>query len=193
MKSLKGLFGLAAMTVLGLVACNYTEGQCYLREDLEGYEGAGGGGVIGPGWGGYGEVPPEPQDATDPPSFDCNAVAGFSSALFKFKTTIPDDGQGEAGGWQQAMAALNFVDTRQSPPQSWSCPVTVELPIRTSTRGVISPTQAAEMSAQAATVTSSVVMHSRDSWLPSLFCIKFKEGMVKAFAALYPGCGGRVY
>lgn len=53
-------------------ACNYDEGQCWLRSEDDG-QGAGvGGGPIGPvGAGGFGDVPPEPQDATDPPP-DCD-------------------------------------------------------------------------------------------------------------------------
>jgi len=59
----------AALVLLGLTSCNYDVGPCYRREDIEG-AGAGGG-PIGPGWGGYGEAPSEPQDATDPPPVEC--------------------------------------------------------------------------------------------------------------------------
>jgi hypothetical protein len=58
---------------------------------------------------------------------------------------------------------------------------------------VISPSKAADMSAEAATLASSLVMHSRDSWLPASFCINFKPVMQKTMAALYPGCGARVF
>lgn len=53
-----------AVLVCGLVAaCNYDTGECYLREE----EGAGAGGHIVPtGAGGFGDVPPEPQDTADP-------------------------------------------------------------------------------------------------------------------------------
>lgn len=54
-----------AFVVCGLVAaCNYDTGECYPRNQA----GAGvGGGIITPaGAGGFGDVPPEPQDATDP-------------------------------------------------------------------------------------------------------------------------------
>jgi len=49
---------------LALAACNYDAGECYVR----GEEAGGiGGGVISPGGvGGFGDVPPEPQDATNP-------------------------------------------------------------------------------------------------------------------------------
>lgn len=61
---------IAAVVVVGL-ACNYTEGQCWIDNEGEGSVGAGAG-PIGPGWGGYGDVPPEPQDLGDPPPPDCN-------------------------------------------------------------------------------------------------------------------------
>ena len=64
---------LAVTALLDFAACNYTDGQCYRREDIEGTgsDGAGGGTIV-PGWGGYGDVPPEPQDTTDPQPVDCN-------------------------------------------------------------------------------------------------------------------------
>lgn len=118
-------------------------------------------------------------------------VGKFSASLFKFTTTIPDDGQGKAGGWQSATATLSFEDIR-STPSAWTCKITVQLPIRSATRGRISPSKAAEMSAEVATITSMALMGSRDKWIPALFCSQFKTGMVKVFDALYPGSGGRV-
>lgn len=57
---------------LWVFGCQVVE-ECWpLSEDGQG-AGAGGGPII-PGSGGYGEVPPEPQSATDPPPPDCNMV-----------------------------------------------------------------------------------------------------------------------
>src|ERR1041384_7898093 len=53
-----------------LSACSFTEGPCYRREDIEGPSGAGGGTIV-PGWGGYGDVPPDPQGA-EPQPVDCD-------------------------------------------------------------------------------------------------------------------------
>lgn len=66
---------LAVTAILEVAACNYTEGECYRREDIEGTgsDGAGGGTIV-PGWGGYGDVPPEPQNTTEPEPVDCNAT-----------------------------------------------------------------------------------------------------------------------
>lgn len=73
MQTMKGLPWVAVAAILGLTACNYTEGPCYRREDIEGSGPNGvGGGPIVPGWGGYGDVPPDPQDNTDPKPVDCN-------------------------------------------------------------------------------------------------------------------------
>jgi hypothetical protein len=54
-----------AVLVCGFVAaCNYDTGECYLRD--EGGAGVGGSIITPTGAGGFGDVPPEPQDATDP-------------------------------------------------------------------------------------------------------------------------------
>ncbi len=53
-----------AVLFLGLTACNYDAGECYLR--AEGGQGAGGAIITPAGAGGFGDVPPEPQGATDP-------------------------------------------------------------------------------------------------------------------------------
>ncbi len=51
-----------------LTACNYDEGECW-RRDENGNVGVGGS-IVPTGAGGFGDVPPQPQDATDPPP-DC--------------------------------------------------------------------------------------------------------------------------
>lgn len=52
-----------AVLLLGLPACNYDAGECYvLREEGEGVVG---GVIISSGAGGFGDVPPEPQNAAD--------------------------------------------------------------------------------------------------------------------------------
>ncbi len=58
-----------AVLACGFVAaCNYDTGECYLRDG----RGAGaGGGIVTPGSGGFGDVPPEPQGAEDPTPPEC--------------------------------------------------------------------------------------------------------------------------
>lgn len=120
------------------------------------------------------------------------AIGRFSSSIFKFVTTVKDDGKGEAGGWQQASAALNFVDTRFLASRAWSCRMTVGMPLRTLALGQISPESAAEMSADIATAASGDVMHRRPEWLTAEFCQALKDEMLSLFAEHHPYLGARV-
>lgn len=120
------------------------------------------------------------------------AIGRFSPSIFKFVTTVPDDGEGEAGGWQKASTDLNFVDTQTLIPHVWSCRITVGMPLRTVAHERISPESAAEMSANIATDASGVVMHSRPEWLTAEFCQALKVEMLAMFADLHPDLGARV-
>lgn len=70
---MKSRFWMAVPLVFGASACNYTDGQCWPRSQ-DGPGSGAGGGVVVPGGGGYGDVPPAPQDATEPPPADCLQV-----------------------------------------------------------------------------------------------------------------------
>ena len=64
---------LALTGIHSLIACNYTDGPCYRREDVEGggANGAGGGPIV-PGTGGFEDTPPpRPQSTTDPRPVAC--------------------------------------------------------------------------------------------------------------------------
>ena len=117
-------------------------------------------------------------------------IGGFSAALFPFKTTIEDDGTGPGGGYQEAKTTLKFVDTRQKPPATWTCSFTVGMPLRTAKYGKLDAIHAAVITAEVATLSSSSVMHSREVWLPVLFCKNFKEKMFDTFRSRYNGLGG---
>jgi len=60
--------------ILCFAACNYTDGECYLRDQGDESAGVGGSIIIPTGVGGYGDVPREPQDApgTSEPALVCN-------------------------------------------------------------------------------------------------------------------------
>jgi hypothetical protein len=75
------------------------------------------------------------------------AVAQFSypPSLFRFVTIIPDDGQGPAGGYQEARADLRIVDTSPIIPLIYVCPVVVGMGLRTQAHGYISPDEAARV------------------------------------------------
>lgn len=45
------------------------------------------------------------------------------------------------------------------------------------------------MAAEVLTTTASPTMHSRDTWIPALFCGQLGPNMVKVFASLYKGLG----
>lgn len=63
----------ASITVLGvLVACNYDVGECYRRTQQGEVTGLGGGTILFPGSGGFGDIPPDPSDESDEES--CNAT-----------------------------------------------------------------------------------------------------------------------
>ena len=120
-------------------------------------------------------------------------VGGFSASLFKFKTIVEDDGTGKGGGWQQADAKLNFVDSRSSITSAWTCTLTIEMPLRTELKGKISAEKAAEWSAQVATQASSEVMHTKEGWVPAEFCNAWREKMKAIFKEEpYKGIGVRI-
>ncbi len=60
----------AIFILLLITACNYDTGECFLRG--EGVQGAGGIIILPPGTGGFGDVPPEPDDTSEPP--ECAAA-----------------------------------------------------------------------------------------------------------------------
>lgn len=65
---------LAVTALFDVAACNYTDGPCYRREDIQNPSpnGAGGGPIV-PGTGGYGDAPPpRPQSTDDPQPIDCD-------------------------------------------------------------------------------------------------------------------------
>jgi hypothetical protein len=109
------------------------------------------------------------------------AESAFDASLFKFRVWVNDDGKGLGGGTQRASTVLEFVDTRSSwrNPDKWDCRITISMPIRHRTFGVISPERAAEISAAAAVAASTKVMHERPKWIAALFCPKFADQIMK--------------
>jgi hypothetical protein len=107
----------------------------------------------------------------------------FSPAAFKFSTIVPDDGQGKAGGWQAATAPLGFVKWTSVLPESWTCTVTVGMPLRTEVHGKISAATAASISAQVATAASATVRAAYPDITGGVFCVKFRAEMTSIFAS----------
>ena len=205
-----------ALLALG---CNWTDGQCWYRGEGGDFgTGVGVGGSfgvsVGAGVGGRGDhadprseeeprVPPacnegegegaeRPKvDAPDIP--DAPQAGKFAASLFKFKTTVADDGSDKGGGEQQADTVLTFMDWRGLVPKFWTCNITVRMALRTELRGTISAEKAADITAKVATRASADVMHTQPEWLPALFCSRFRDRMTEIFktAPDYKGYGGR--
>ncbi len=122
----------------------------------------------------------------------------FSPSLWKFSVTIADDGEGAAGGWQQASVVLSFRRWTGLLPESWDCPsMTFGMPVRAQMYGTIGPNDAAIMSANVANSATAIAMHPPNGVdpPPGVFCSQLpgKTGiMMKVFNSLYPGLGARV-
>lgn len=71
MNSSKSPISLAILMVTSFIACNYTDGECYLRGQGEGSDGVGGSIIVTNGAGGFGDTPPGPPDGTG--ALVCNA------------------------------------------------------------------------------------------------------------------------
>lgn len=135
---------------------------------------------------------PQADAADSHRPYDSVHVGGFSESLFAFVTIINYDGKSLAGGWQEAVATLRFVDARHFIPQTWTCNVKVGMPIKPEKYGVISATAAASMSAGAATLASVSVMKSRPEWIAALYCGDFKTAMERTLNTTYKDLGARV-
>jgi hypothetical protein len=124
----------------------------------------------------------------------CEAYAAafgyFDPSIFKFVTIVPDDGQDDAGGWQQATAVLKFVPD-DSP--SFTCTITVGMPIRCKAFGVISPTDAATLTAAIVDQSWKAVRKESPDLPSGIFCSTFKAKVKQAFAVpMYQPLGARV-
>lgn len=138
------------------------------------------------------EVDEETEDVAEAESAFVEA-GGFSASQFPFATIVQDDGTDIGGGWQAASTVLHFFDGRKLwAPNVWSCQVVVELPIRHSIHGGISPQKAAQVSAAAATVASTVVMRSRPTWIRATYCPAFAVEMTAQLNMLMARLGARV-
>ncbi len=117
----------------------------------------------------------------------------FAAPIFKFVTTIADNGKGKAGGWQVANVTLEFDRWTGLLPEEWSCKVAIGFPLRTVAYGVISPAYAAVVSADVANIATSYLMHNPNEITPSIFCNMLPGTMSTVVGTpAYAGLGGRV-
>jgi hypothetical protein len=103
-------------------------------------------------------------------------VLAFSPNIFKFVTTLADDGTAPAGGWQQASVSLKINRWVGLLPESWTCPqMTFGMPLRNEVQGKISAEMAASVSAELTTKIAHELKETQDDMPQGIFCFKLKE------------------
>ncbi|MEO7596082.1 MAG: hypothetical protein ABI134_33040, partial [Byssovorax sp.] len=114
----------------------------------------------------------------------------FSPSEFPFVTIVKDDGTGDAGGWQEAKANLEFINAIV--PRSvrkWYCDFIIGMPLRPEMMEKISAKRAADLSVE---ITEDVAKGMNYD-LPSVpFCADFMIKARAAFKSKYPYLGARV-
>jgi hypothetical protein len=118
----------------------------------------------------------------------------FAPSIFKFVTTLADDGTGTAGGWQVANVTLAFDRWTGLLPEAWTCDVAIGFPLRTQAYGLISPDYAAAVSTDVANQATSYLMHNPNELTPGAFCASLPGQMNAALTSdpVYKKLGGRV-
>jgi hypothetical protein len=105
---------------------------------------------------------------------------------------VEDDGKKAAGGWQVGSATLHFYRWTDALPESWTCSVTVGMPVRAEAYGVIPAKKAATITAQVATAASFRVMSFRPELPPGIYCDRLSTEMKAEFKAEFENLGARV-
>ncbi|XXX77290.1 hypothetical protein WMF30_00760 [Sorangium sp. So ce134] len=105
-------------------------------------------------------------------------VNGFSPTIFKFVATIPDDGTGESGGWQQASVRLKVKRWVEVYPEFWECPqMTFGMPLRNAAQGHIPADEAARIGADVASKASRKVIRENLTIPQGIYCVRLKDEM----------------
>jgi hypothetical protein len=122
------------------------------------------------------------------------AMGAFSSSIFKFVTTIPLGTRGEPGGWQVASVTLKFDRWVGILPETWTCSITIGMPLETTVNGTITAAYAASISADVATTATSYLMHDPSDPPPGIFCSRLPDAMNSVFTRdpVYKTIGARV-
>jgi hypothetical protein len=113
----------------------------------------------------------------------------FDPSDFPFFTTIPDDGQDDAGGWQVAKVSLKFQHAVvPGSINTWYCEFNIEMPLRTVFMGKVDAARAASLSE----AVTEAVARDRDMDYripPGIFCRQFVTKVDLRFRAVYPRLG----
>jgi len=108
----------------------------------------------------------------------------FAAKTFKFITIVADDGDGPAGGWQEASANLRIIRLNYGIfPEIWYCPVRVGMPLRTQVNGPILPDYAATITAQVANKVAREMKKNNSDLPQGIYCITMKSEMAALFAS----------
>jgi hypothetical protein len=111
-------------------------------------------------------------------------ISYFKPSNFAFVTTVADDGQDAAGGYQQSTTSLPFVNGDSA---FYVCPAHIGMPLRTVVYGKVPAATAAVYSTAVANEAASVLWPTDKP--QGLFCIAFKNEMGSLFASEYKGLG----
>ena len=113
-------------------------------------------GLVSSNWMGQSNVPvamvhnaPAIHASSTPAAPTGIVVPNFTAKDFPFVTTVPDTGDGKAGGWQVANVNLEFVRvTIPTDVKVWHCPFKIEMPLRTEFMGKVDAKCAANFSVE---------------------------------------------
>jgi len=187
---------LASILLMLVIGCTAVDpDECWVNTS----GGFGGGGTIPIGAGvgatssGDFVTPPagEPLDyGGDPNPCMAGKVSYFEPSDFPFVVTVADDGTGPAGGWQEAKAGLIFGPSSDG---GRACVGLIEMPLRTSAWGKVSPSYAAIYTANVANAVAEKLKKDGLFDLPvGIFCDRVDTEMKEQFKERYKGMGAKV-
>jgi hypothetical protein len=132
-------------------------------------------------WGSDGAVPSDSDAAAPTMGW---VIRDFKPANFAFVTTLPDDGEGLAGGYQESNTILTLTDGVSN---VYSCRIHIGMPLRTVVYGKVPPAAAAIYSANAANAAAAALWPT--PFTETIFCLKFKPQIGAEFNVQYRGLG----
>jgi hypothetical protein len=139
----------------------------------------------------------EPTDetreaSTEEPTGEATEAA---SSAYTFHETLPDDGKGDGGGWQEGTATLEFMEhTGIFSSYSYSCTMRVGMPLRAKIPGRISARLAQRIAMEVTLDAAGDVKDTRSTWVEQgeAFCIQLHDEMLRLFSSRYRNYGVRV-
>jgi hypothetical protein len=118
-----------------------------------------------------------------------------SSSAYTFHETLPDDGTGDGGGWQEGTATLEFTEhTGLFSSYSYSCTMRVGMPLRAKLPGRISARFAQQIATEITLDAAANVKDTRSTWVGQgeAFCVQLHDEMLRLFSSSFRNYGVRV-